>query len=544
MPYVITQNCCSDATCVSACPVDCIHPTPDDADFGTTDMLYVDPGRCIDCGACADACPVDAVLPDWDLTDEMGHYPEINAAYFTEQHVPVRNGGRGSSSATVTPGPLRVAIVGTGPSAFYTAQNLAAVPGLDAAVSLIDRLPAPGGLVRYGVAPDHPGTKQISDVFLRLARAQGNSLFLNVEVGRDVTHEELLEHHHAVVYATGASIGADLGIPGENAPGSYTAAEIVSWYNGHPDAVGHAVELGVDRVVVIGNGNVALDIARILLADPEALRASDADDSAVAALAAAGPSEVVVLGRRGPADAACSVPELLALKHIPGIDLAVDTGGVDLELPPAASWTARRKHEFFVYLAQHSAASAGRKLTFAFHRTPQEILGGERVVGVRVSRTLAADATTETFDCGAVVRAVGFRSAPLPSLPHDESRGVVPHELGRVVDAQGEPVAGTYVVGWAKRGPSGVIGSNRHDARETVEALVADHRSGDLASPRHPPEAFGVLLTERGVRTIDEQTWAAIDSHERASGRAAGRSRTKLASAEAMFEAIASGGKA
>ncbi|NBH09372.1 FAD-dependent oxidoreductase, partial [Amycolatopsis sp. SID8362] len=274
MAFAITQTCCADASCVSVCPVNCIHPTPDEPDFGTTDMLYVDPDTCIDCGACADACPVDAIFPTGALTGPLAAYPEINAEYYAERDVlaeatvaPNFHRWAPPSFARILPSdfaPLDVAVVGTGPAGMYAVEDL--LLHTNSRVTLIDRLADAGGLVRYGVAPDHPSTKKIGETFARFHDHPRLHLRLGVEAG-----PELAARHDAVIWAVGATEARPLGIPGEDLPGSLPAASVVGWYNGHPDLEPDAVDLSAERVVVVGTGNVALDVARILTADPATL---------------------------------------------------------------------------------------------------------------------------------------------------------------------------------------------------------------------------------------------------------------------------------
>lgn len=311
MAFAITQTCCSDATCVSVCPVNCIHPTPEERAFGNTEMLHIDPKSCIDCGACADACPVDAIFPVERLTGGQREYARINAAYYEgedhrpEQPVrgPVFHDWGAPSFDRVLPadfGPLRVAVVGTGPAGMYAARDL--LLHTPAEVTLIDRLPVAGGLVRYGVAPDHPSTKKAGESFARFLTHPRVRLCLGLEVGDGgVTADELAAHHDAVIYAVGAPEARRLGVPGEDRPGSVAASEFVAWCNGHPDVAPDAFELSADRVVVVGNGNVALDAARLLVSDPATLQGTPIAAHALAGLRRGKVREVVVLGRRGPA---------------------------------------------------------------------------------------------------------------------------------------------------------------------------------------------------------------------------------------------------
>src|SRR5215213_384327 len=289
MTFVITQPCCSDASCVSVCPVNCIHPTPEEPDYGSASMLYIDPQTCIDCGACVEACPVDAIGPDYDLAENDQDFIAINAEYFEDprhrDYLPEAV-QRGSRAVQVTePEPLRVAIVGSGPAACYAAEDLLDRPGLAVQVGIFERLPVPWGLVRFGVAPDHQRTKLVTTQFERTARRPRATLRLNVDVGQHITHDELLAHHHAVVYAVGAARDLRLGIPGEDLPGSSSATDFVAWYNGHPDFVDRNFDLSAQRAMVIGSGNVALDVARILVSDVDDLRRTDIAEHALEALA-------------------------------------------------------------------------------------------------------------------------------------------------------------------------------------------------------------------------------------------------------------------
>ncbi|MFD7597007.1 FAD-dependent oxidoreductase, partial [Kitasatospora sp. NPDC059812] len=326
MAYAITRTCCNDASCVSVCPVNCIHPTPDEPEFGTTDMLYIDPAACIDCGACADACPVDAVFPVDRLRGPDTVFGDLNRDWYRD-HPNDHAWGAPTFPRSLPDGlgTLRVAIVGTGPSAGYTAQELLRSTGAE--ITMIDRLPVTGGLLRHGVAPDHQSTKRIADSFAGVFHDPRLRMHLNVDIGTDLTHEELAAHHHAVVYAVGAAADRRLGIPGEDLPGSLPATTFVGWYNAQPAVPADAVELsgpGAERVVVIGNGNVAVDIARILLTDPDRLATTDIADHALAALRRSRVREVVLLARRGPAQAAWTKAEFLALRQLPGVEVVVE----------------------------------------------------------------------------------------------------------------------------------------------------------------------------------------------------------------------------
>ncbi|KAA9156316.1 ferredoxin-NADP reductase [Amycolatopsis acidicola] len=488
MAFAITQTCCNDASCVAVCPVNCIHPTPDEPDFGKTDMLYVDPRACIDCGACADACPVDAIFPVESLTEPLKAYAGINAEFYAERE-PAANAdpapnfhawGPPSFTRTIPsdfPAP-RVAVVGTGPAGMYAVEDL--LLHTSAKVTLIDRLPVTGGLVRYGVAPDHPSTKKIGETFARLHRHPRLRLQLGVEVGKDVSVAELEDRYDAVIYAVGASSARGLGIPGEDLPGSLAATTVVGWYNGHPDVRPDAVDLSAERVVLVGTGNVALDVARILTADPETLAGTTISPEALARLRCSKVREVVLLARRGPENAAYTEPELLALKQEGGPQLVVDTHDPRIAetIDSATTGKARLLRDVPREAVDWSAPPphGQRRIVLRFHSAPAEIVGDRQVRGTRVT---AADGETEIV-AGQVIRAVGYRGTALPGLPFDEETGTVPNTAGRV-----DGVPGAYVVGWIKRGPSGGIGANRSCSAETVGTLLDDIVSGKVSvAPR------------------------------------------------------------
>ncbi|GAA3996091.1 FAD-dependent oxidoreductase [Streptomyces marokkonensis] len=509
MAFAITQTCCNDATCVSVCPVNCIRPTPEERAFGSTEMLHIDPETCIDCGACSDVCPVDAVFPVSSLTTDQREYADVNAAYFEQ----AEKKSRASAQETddfgpnfhawgkptfdrILPsdfGPLRVAIVGTGPAGMYAAEDL--LLHTRAEVTLIDRLPIAGGLVRYGVAPDHPATKKIGDTFARFHTHPRVRMHLGLEVGGDITAEEVAAHHDAVIYAVGAATDRQLGIPGEKRTGSLSATTFVAWYNAHPEVAPDAVDLSTERVVVVGNGNVALDVARILVSEPEALADTGIASHALAELRRSKVREVVLLGRRGPEHAACTRSELLALKHLPEVDLIVDEHDPRIGAVMDAAGSQDKAgilrgvaREAVDWSVPPDPTGRRRRIVFRFLSTPTEVCGDEHVRAVRVTHG------TEELDIptGMTLRAIGYRGAPQTGLPFDEATGTVPHERGRVAGS-----AGTYVVGWIKRGPTGGIGANRVCARETVGTLLADAVAGVLPRPTGKARAFPRLARRR-----------------------------------------------
>jgi ferredoxin--NADP+ reductase len=440
------------------------------------------------------------------------------------------------------PAPVRVAIVGSGPAGLYAADALLRQDELEVHVDVVERLPTPWGLVRAGVAPDHPKIKSVTRVYEKTAAHPRLRYFGNVEVGRDVTRDELLARYDAVVYAVGAPDDRPMGIPGERLPGSWAATDFVGWYNGHPDHCDLEPDLGSERAVVIGNGNVAIDVARMLTLDPAELARTDIADHALERLARSAIREVVVIGRRGPEQAAFTTPELRELGELAGVDVVVDPEelAVAEQLPdPHAGTTARRNLELLRAYARRPAPSRPRRVVLRFARSPAGILGAERVEGIELVHNelragddgaLRAHATARrsTLAAGLVVRAIGYRGRPVPGVAFDERRGVVPNDRGRELDA-GRPRPGEYVVGWAKRGASGVIGTNKKDAAETVRALVED-----LASPRRrpagrrPDDELLRFWLERAPDLVSYGDWEGIDAHERALGLADGRPRVKL----------------
>jgi len=437
--------------------------------------------------------------------------------------------------------PLRVAVVGSGPAGFYAAgQLLASAAAVE--IDMIERLPTPWGLVRLGVAPDHPEIKSVSRVFEKIAGRPGFRFFGNVEVGRDVTPAELGLLYHAVLFAFGAQADRRMGIPGEDLPGSWPATSFVAWYNGHPDHQGLEFDLSGERAVIVGNGNVAVDVARMLGLSREELVRTDATEQAIDAIGGAGIREIVMLGRRGPVQAAFTSPELRELGELGETAVSVDPA--ELVLDPASEAalaeersTARRNVELLTAYSAARGASRRKRLVLRFCTSPVAILGSGRVEAVEVVRNrlvadergeLRAVATgiRETIPCGLVLRSVGYRGVSIEGIPFDEERGVIPNSGGRVLSGGGEPLPGLYCAGWIKRGPSGVIGTNKKDAAETVEALLADAAAGLLASEGGE---LGALLEERGVAVVDYAGWEAIDARERALGEAIGRPRVKLA---------------
>src|SRR5437764_8127724 len=440
---------------------------------------------------------------------------------------------------------LKVAVVGSGPAGFYAADALLKSEDPQVEVDVIDRLPTPWGLVRLGVAPDHENIKSVSRAFEKTAARPGFRFFGGVEVGSTVSHEELLATHDAVVYTVGAQTDRRLGIPGEDLPGSWAATAFVAWYNGHPDFQDLSFDLDTERVVVIGNGNVAIDCARMLGLTAEELAPTDTIDPAADAIAASPLREILMLGRRGPVQAAFTPPELKELGELEGAEPVVDVHDLDLDAASKAELEAdrdraRRNFDLLHEYAARTPVGKPRRIVLRFLVSPVAILGDEKVEAIEIVRNelvedggrLVARPTgeTETISCGLVLRSVGYKGIPLPGVPFDGRSGTIPIDRGRVDGAER-----TYVAGWIKRGPSGVIGTNKKDAAETVAVLIEDARTGRIAAPA--PRDLRALLDEKGARYVDYAGWQAIDAVERAAGEPRNRPRVKLTSWERLLEA-------
>jgi ferredoxin--NADP+ reductase len=479
----------------------------------------------------------------------------------------------------MTDSPIRIAVIGAGPAGFYTAGHLlkdgAGGHGADGhsinfEVDMLERLPTPWGLVRSGVAPDHPKIKSVTRIYEKTAAHPRFRFFGNVVFGEHVSREELLEHYHAIVYATGTPVDRPLGIPGEELPGSHAATEFVGFYNGHPDHTDLEVDLrSTERAVVIGNGNVAIDVARMLVLAPAELAPTDTADHALEVLGESRVSEVVIVGRRGPAQAAFTNPELLELGELSDADVIVDATELDRALAvhdagAEENITSRRNVEILRSYAERTPAGRAKRIVLRFLLSPTALLPGDdgHLAAVELAHNeliadgegqLRAQASGEheTIPAGLVFRAIGYRGIPLPGVPFDGRRGVIPNDGGRVLDGPGddEPSEigqrrGEYAVGWIKRGPSGVIGTNKKDAQETVDAIFADASAGgnDLNVPDSPDgAAIELLLRERQPELVTYSGWEAIDRHERALGEPSGRPRVKLTRIEEMLRVAADG---
>ncbi|MEI7793573.1 MAG: FAD-dependent oxidoreductase [Thermoleophilia bacterium] len=452
--------------------------------------------------------------------------------------------------------PLRVAIIGSGPSGFYAAEHLLSHDDLNVQVEMFDRLPTPFGLVRAGVAPDHPKIKSVTRVFDKVAANPGFCFRGNVEFGRNIEHEDLLEYFNAVIYCVGARSDRRLGIAREYLPGSHGASDFVGWYNASPDQRNLTFDFSGERVVVVGNGNVAMDVARVLMLPPEELAATDIGGHALRALSANKVREVTILGRRGPAQAAFTYRELRELAERDDIDVIVNPA--DMQLDPHSlhdtSHSADRGRDQVLdllrELSERGDRGHDRRIVFRFLVSPVEIVGTNRVEGVDVVHNdlyrgnngeLRARATDrhEIVPADIVFRAIGYQGVALPGVPFDPITSTIPNDRGRVIDSlTGQPREGEYVAGWIKRGPNGIIGTNKPDAQETVEMLVEDLRAGRMRKEVLSPEVFNRFLSQRQGEVVSFDDWKFLDSREVAKGEELGRPRLKFARVENMLRVL------
>jgi ferredoxin--NADP+ reductase len=451
--------------------------------------------------------------------------------------------------------PLRVAVIGSGPAGFYTVQALLKPGGPKVAVDMFDALATPFGLVRYGVAPDHQKIKSVTAVYNKLAGHPDFRFFGNVKFGRDISLRELREHYHQIVFCTGAQTDRQLGIPGEELRGSRPATEFVAWYNGHPDYCDLEFDLDCEAAVVVGVGNVAVDVARILCRTQEELAATDIADHALRALERSRIRRVYLLGRRGPAQAAFTNPEVKELGEM--VAAQTSTRAEEMEIDPLSQpalegKAVARKVEILRELIGRSEPDKPRRLDIRFLVSPVEILGDEggRVSGVRIARNELVEGeggrvrcrtgdVIETLPAGVVFRSVGYRGVALPELPFREDWGTIPNDAGRITDSPGgSRLNGLYVSGWIKRGPSGVIGTNKPDAVETVASMLEDIAADRSLAPGRPaPDRIEQLLRGKDLRFVTYGDWLKIDEIELARGRREGRPRVKFATHRELLEA-------
>jgi len=457
--------------------------------------------------------------------------------------------------------PLRVAIIGSGPSGFYAAEHLQkqAKNDLIIEIDMFDKLPTPFGLVRGGVAPDHQKIKSVTKVYERIAQKPGFRFFGNVTFGKDITLPDINAHYHAVIYAVGAQTDRNLGIPGEELPGSHAATEFVGWYNGHPEFREREFDLTQKSAAIIGVGNVAMDVSRILARSTQELMETDIADYAMDALANSNIEEIHIFGRRGPAQAAFTNPEIKELGEMEEADLIITEEEITLDPLSEAYLTSDeadkkdvKNVEIMRELSQRTPEGKPKRIYVHFLASPVEISGSDRVEGIKLVRNelyqnekgVIRPRATDSFytvPVGLVFRSVGYRGVALPDVPFYDRWGTIPNEKGRVLTAHesGESVTSNYVVGWIKRGPSGIIGTNKPDSVETAQALVEDIENDAINQPANTaPEAIDALLSERGVRVVTFADWQTLDRLEQERGKASGRPRVKFSTIDEMLQAL------
>ena len=454
--------------------------------------------------------------------------------------------------------PLRVAIIGSGPAGFYTVSNLLKQSGLRIEMDMFERLPTPFGLVRAGVAPDHQKDKSVTRAYDKSAASDAFRYYGNIEFGRHLSLEDLRRHYHQVVFATGAQSDRALGIPGEDATGSHPATDFVAWYNGHPDFASRRFNLDAHAAAIIGLGNVAIDVARILCKSAAELRSTDIADYALDALSRSQVKTVYILGRRGPAQAAFTPAEIREIGTLADADVQIREDEAQLDsvsrkaLNLSGDRNASKNAEIIQEYAHWHAAGRDKQLIIRFMVSPVEILTDAegRVSGIRIVKNesfLGADGSVrsratdqkEELPVQLVFRSVGYRGVKLPDVPYDEASGVIPNRQGRVLDGKGEPIAGMYSVGWIKRGPSGVIGSNKTDAKETVACMIEDATAGRCFAPMEPQrDAIRSLMSSRqpGIVTFDQ--WRELDDIEVSRGVATDRPRVKFTDVDEMLRVL------
>ena len=456
--------------------------------------------------------------------------------------------------------PLRVAVIGSGPSGFYAIAALFKTDGVEADVDLFDRLPTPFGLVRGGVAPDHQKIKNVIRVYNRTAQHERFRFFGNVELGRDISVDDLRRHYDHIVYATGNESDRKMGIPGEDLPGVHSATEFVGWFNGHPDFQDRSFDLAsARRIAVVGNGNVAMDVTRVLVRNPDELAPTDITAESLAVLRESNVEEVVLLGRRGPAQAAFSPQEIKEIGSLEGVTLLVSEQEMDLDeissgwLENGAARSAQRNVAYLTEVAGARAGAGDRLVTCRFLVSPIELQAGDdgRVARVVIEKNelyASDDGTprprgtgeTETLDVDLVFKAVGYRGVPLPGVPFHERWGILPNDEGRLQTEQdGDVVPGQYVVGWAKRGPTGLIGTNSPDSTATVKKMLEDIDGATAApDPAKAPGKIVELLENRGVDFVTFDDWTRLDEDEVALGEAQNKVREKYTNIQSMMTAV------
>ena len=451
---------------------------------------------------------------------------------------------------------LKIAVIGSGPAGFYAAGELFRQQSWDIKVDMFERLPTPFGLVRGGVAPDHQKIKSVTKIYSRIAENENFRFFGNVEFGRDIKQSDLLEHYDAVIYTVGSPADRALGIPGEDLSGSHSATEFVAWYNGHPDFREHKFDLSVKYAFVIGMGNVALDVARILAKNPEELAETDITDYALKALRKSQLEDIWLVGRRGPLQAAFSPVELREFLELPEADVVIEENALELDaesqhiLETISGKDTKKNIEILKQMSAMAASGKKRKVHFLFLASPLEIYGDGKVEKIRMVRnqlvkkedgSLRPQATDKIVeeDAGLVFRSIGYHGKPLADLPFDQKSGTIPNEFGQVKDPENGNLLRNreYVAGWIKRGPSGVIGTNKQDAVETVHRMLETFLKEKIESVKNVSNPDIVsLLEKRKVEFVSFADWKLLDAHEIEAGQKQGRPRVKLTSTAEMLE--------
>lgn len=546
MAYVVTQACIGNkhTSCVDVCPVDAFREGPE--------MLVIDPDVCIECNACLTECPERAIFPQSAVPEQQLHFIALNAEKAQVYPVIRESIGSGVAASPMVGFAGRFAVVGSGPSGFYAAEELLKqMPS--AQVDMFERLPTPFGLVRFGVAPDHPRIKSVTTSFERVADNARFRFFGNVAIGRDLARTELLNNYDGVVYATGGSRSKALTIPGAELPNIFGSSDFVGWYNGHPDHKDLAVNLSGKTAVVIGIGNVALDIARMLVLSPQQLARTDVADHALAHFKTSSITEVVLMARRGPVQAAFTPKELEQLMGLPDLDLIVDPTDLLLDAATAAQLEqpefgeTLQNMKLLKEIAERPRTPAAKTIRFQFCHSPEgitEVAGTKVLKAVRnvmtrdASGNISAQASGDTVVIAAdlVVHAIGYQGDALGDVPFDTKRGVIQNTAGRVASGAANPKE--YAAGWIKRGASGVIGSNKHCAADTVAQLLADLASAQVNTSVGNAQAVDALLRTRGVEFISFADWRLLDEYEQEQGKLAGRPRRKATDVATMLEVI------
>jgi len=549
MAYVITQSCCSDGLCYQVCPANAIHPSPDSLDYNNSEMLYIDPNVCTSCGACEEVCPANAIYAEENLPDKYQEYKRINEQHFSKDsasHHSISEGNRLNHAPKIeSVSELTVAIVGSGPAGFYAAQELLEDKSLSVKIDMYEKLPTPWGLIRYGVAPDHWGTKEVAEGFRWIAKDERFRLFLNVEVGIHISDDELSDHYDAVIYTIGASKQKKLGLKGEDIAGCHSAVEFTRWYNGYPGYDNNSFDLSHRKAVIIGNGNVALDIARLLLMPEAELKKTDMADYAIQALAESNVEEVIIVGRRSPIFASFTYPELAALVKETGLNVQCEPSSLQFDdvLTNYLNAQANRqlidsKLDLLSQASSNFNGNTKKQITFRFLMSPQEIIAESgkvkaisllenchelNALGDLVLKTTGA---VENIEAGLVIMANGFTGEKHGVLPFDN--GKISNIKGRVIDFETDTfLIGAYTAGWVKRGPSGFIGSNKKCAKETVMCLKEDLLAGKLIQAENSNDDILNLIKSRQPNFLTNEAWERLNQYEILKGKAQGRPRVK-----------------